>query len=129
MTRLFLLIASFSGMTAVILGAFGAHALKQRLPANLLHSYETAVQYQFWHALALLAVVLLLLQWPASRLLQATGWLFTLGIILFSGSLYLLSLTEVRQIGAISVGPITPMGGLCFIVGWFLLILAAWQNS
>ena len=129
MTRLFLLIASFSGMTAVILGAFGAHALKQRLPANLLHSYETAVQYQFWHALALLAVALLLLQWPASRLLQATGWLFTLGIILFSGSLYLLSLTEVRQIGAISVGPITPMGGLCFIVGWFLLILAAWQNS
>jgi len=129
MTRLFLLIASFSGMTAVIFGAFGAHALKQRLPANLLHSYETAVQYQFWHALALLAVALLLLQWPASRLLQATGWLFTLGIILFSGSLYILSLTEVRQIGAISIGPITPMGGLCFIVGWFLLMLAAWQNS
>jgi len=116
-------------MTAVIFGAFGAHALKQRLPANLLHSYETAVQYQFWHALALLAVALLLLQWPASRLLQATGWLFTLGIILFSGSLYILSLTEVRQIGAISIGPITPMGGLCFIVGWFLLMLAAWQNS
>ena len=128
MANPFLLAGSIYGMTAVILGAFGAHALKAKLDEPLLASYQTAVQYQFWHALALLAVGILVSLWPHSRILQTSGWLFITGTVLFSGSLYLLSLSNLRQLGFLNIGVITPLGGLCLITGWLALCLAVWRN-
>ena len=129
MTHVFLLMGAIFGMLAVAFGAFGAHALKSRLTVELLNSYQTAVQYQFWHALALLAVGLLVLQLNPSRLLQSSGWLFFLGTLMFSGSIYLLTLTNIRHIGALNIGILTPIGGLSLMLGWLLLILALWRNQ
>lgn len=122
MPRLFLTLAAFSGLLAVVLGAFGAHGLKQRLPADLMAVYQTGVQYHFWHTLALLGVGILLLQGVQGKLLVASGWLFAAGIVLFSGSLYVLAISGVRWLGAI-----TPIGGVLWIVGWACLALAAWR--
>jgi uncharacterized membrane protein YgdD (TMEM256/DUF423 family) len=112
----FLVIAAFSGFLAVALGAFGAHALKGRLPPDLMTVYQTAVQYQFYHTLALLGVAVLLLQFPRHSLLVAGGGFFALGLVLFSGSLYALSFSGMRWLGAI-----TPLGGLAFMLGWLAL--------
>lgn len=120
MAKIFLTLASVSGMLAVMFGAFGAHALKNRLDDYALGVFDTAVQYQFYHSLALLAVGLLALQHPPTVLLKSSGWLFVTGILIFSGSLYILSLTGVRWLGAI-----TPLGGLAFIAGWACLIAVA----
>ncbi len=122
MAKLFLTLASLSAMTAVIFGAFGAHALKERLDDYSLGVFETAVQYHFYHSLALLAVGILALQLPAHSLLKSSGWLFFLGIIVFSGSLYILSMTGVKWLGAI-----TPLGGLAFIAGWACLAAFSWK--
>jgi len=105
---------------AVILGAFGAHALKTRLPPDLLEVYHTAVQYHFWHALGVLAVGLAMQQLPDAGWLRAAGWLLTAGVVLFCGSLYLLALTGARWLGAV-----TPLGGVAFILGWLALAVAA----
>ncbi|MCY1357930.1 hypothetical protein D9M68_308740 [compost metagenome] len=120
MLRTFLLLAAFFGFTAVALGAFAAHGLKSELDANMLAVFQTGVHYQMVHALALLAVVLLGLQAPGKALLAAGG-LFVLGILLFSGSLYLLTLTSTRGLGIV-----TPFGGLAFLGGWLSLGIAAW---
>jgi len=120
--QLFISLAALSGFLAVGFGAFGAHALRTRLDESALAVYQTAVQYHFYHSLALLGVGLFCLWQPQSRLLVSSGWAFALGILVFSGSLYLLSLTGIRWLGAI-----TPIGGLAFMVGWFLLFLAAWR--
>lgn len=122
MAKLFLTLASLSGMTAVIFGAFGAHALKNRLDAYSLGVFETAVQYHFYHSLALLAVGVIALQQPQTVLLKSSGWLFVLGIVVFSGSLYVLSMTGVKWLGAI-----TPLGGLAFIAGWACLATVSWK--
>jgi uncharacterized membrane protein YgdD (TMEM256/DUF423 family) len=122
MAKLFLTLASLSGLLAVAFGAFGAHALKHRLDDYARGVYETAVQYHFYHSLALLAVGLLALSHPQVALLRSSGWLFLLGMVIFSGSLYLLSLTGVRWLGAV-----TPIGGLAFIAGWGCLAAAAWK--
>ena len=122
MGRLFITIAASSGLLAVALGAFGAHALKNRLDDYALGVYHTAVEYQFYHTLALLAVGLLSLWYPQSQLLRASGVGFTAGIVIFSGSLYLLAFTGIRVLGAI-----TPIGGVAFIVAWICLALAAWR--
>lgn len=106
-------------MLAVLLGAFGAHALRAKLSPDLLGIYQTAVQYHFWHALGLLAIGLLAAQLPASLSLRWAGWLMVAGIVLFSGSLYLLATTGVRWLGAV-----TPLGGTAFIAGWALLAIA-----
>jgi uncharacterized membrane protein YgdD (TMEM256/DUF423 family) len=121
MARWFIVLAAFSGMLAVGLGAFGAHALKTRLDETALSVYQTAVQYQFYHSLALLGVGLFCLWQPQSRLLLASGIAFLAGTLVFSGSLYLLSFTGIRWLGAI-----TPIGGLAFMAGWLLLLLSAW---
>ncbi len=113
MAQTFLTLASLSGLLAVALGAFGAHALKTRLDAYALTVYETAVQYQFYHSLALLAVALYLMHQPQAALARSAGWLFVAGMVLFSGSLYVLAFSGVKWLGAI-----TPLGGLCFIAGW-----------
>ena len=93
MAKLFITLASLSGMMAVMLGAFGAHALKAKLDAYSLGIFETAVQYHFYHSVALLAVGILALSQPQTALLKSSGWLFLFGILVFSGSLYLLSIT------------------------------------
>ena len=129
MAKLFIQLAAFSGALAVMIGAFGAHALKARLTPELLSVYETGVQYHFWHTLVLLAVGLLALQLPDSRALIASGIAFIVGIILFSGSLYLLASTDIRHLGFMPVGLITPCGGMSFIVGWLLLLISSFKIS
>ena len=116
--RLFLLIGAAYGLLGVAFGAFGAHALRSRLTPELLAVYHTGVEYQFYHAFALLAVGLLMLLRPAPALPLAGGC-FALGVLLFSGSLYLLALSGLRWLGAV-----TPLGGLLFLAGWGALIRA-----
>jgi uncharacterized membrane protein YgdD (TMEM256/DUF423 family) len=122
MARYFITLAAFSGLLVVALGAFGAHALKNRLDEYALSVYQTAVQYHFFHSLALLGVGLLCLWHPQSALLRVSGGAFLAGILVFSGSLYLLSFSGLRWLGAI-----TPLGGLAFMVGWACLALASWR--
>src|SRR5689334_1538034 len=116
MDKTFLLIGALAGFLAVAFGAFGAHALRGRLSPEMLVVFETAVRYQMYHALAILAVGLVLAR-LGGWLFTAAGWLFTAGIVLFSGSLYALALTGVTTLGAI-----TPLGGLAFLAGWACLI-------
>lgn len=122
MAKVFITLASLSGMLAVALGAFGAHALKNRLDEYALGIFQTAVQYHFYHSLALLMVGILCVTHPNMALLRSSGWLFALGILLFSGSLYVLSLSGLRWLGAV-----TPLGGLAFIAGWGCLTAASWK--
>ncbi|MCE7863541.1 MAG: DUF423 domain-containing protein [Bacteroidetes bacterium CHB5] len=115
--------AGIMGLLAVALGAFGAHALKSTLVTNnRLDVYELAVQYQFYHTLALLGIGLLMLT-RESRLLRTASMFMILGIFLFSGSLYILALTNISTLGMI-----TPVGGVCFIAGWACLVGAALRN-
>lgn len=115
--------AAVSALLGVALGAFGAHAIRDRLPADLLAIYETGVRYHFYHALGLFAAAYAAGRWPESPA-GAAGWLFIGGIVLFSGSLYLLSMTGVRWLGAI-----TPLGGAAFIAGWAVLAWTALRSA
>jgi uncharacterized membrane protein YgdD (TMEM256/DUF423 family) len=124
MGRLFFIVAGASGGLSVLLGAFGAHVLKARLEPSLLMVFETGVRYQMYHTLALLAVGIALNRRMNGRLLAQAGWWFMAGIVLFSGSLYLLTFTGLRWLGII-----TPIGGLAFMGGWLWLALAAWKNK
>ncbi|MGA8259569.1 MAG: DUF423 domain-containing protein [Arenicellales bacterium] len=117
--RLLLFLGGANAALAVILGAFGAHVLKARLSPGMLEIYHTAVQYHVFHALGLLAVGFAAAWIPASALLKWSGWLMLAGIVLFSGSLYLLSLTGQRWLGAV-----TPFGGVAFIAAWVLFCIA-----
>jgi len=121
MLRSFLILAAFFGFTGVALGAFAAHGLKNRLTPDYLAIFHTGVTYQLVHALAIFGVAVLAAHLPG-RLVGWAGGLFALGILLFSGSLYLLTLTGVSKLGII-----TPFGGLCFLAGWLCLGLAAWR--
>ena len=122
MTRLFLLSGSVFGFLSVALGAFAAHALKEKLDAYSLGVFQTGVQYQFFHALALLLVGLLS-HTVNPEGFKAAGFSFLFGIVVFSGSLYLLAFTGVKWLGAI-----TPIGGLGFLVGWVALFLSVLKN-
>ena len=122
MGRLFLILGSLSGLATVILGAFGAHALEGQLSAQQLTWWHKAVNYQGLHSLALLATGLLALIVAPSAALKWAGGLFLAGILLFSGSLYALSLSGIRGLGML-----TPFGGLAFIAGWAALAIAAWR--
>ena len=119
MDRTFLLIGAVAGFTGVTLGAFGAHALRGRLSPEMLIVFETGVRYQMYHALAIIATGLIAAR-MGGWLIVAAGWLFTAGIVLFSGSLYLLAFTGVTILGAI-----TPIGGVAFLLGWACLAMAA----
>ena len=123
MLRGFLMLAAFFGFTGVALGAFAAHGLKNRLTPEYLAIFHTGVTYQLVHTLALLGIALLATQ-VQGRLITWAGASFAIGILLFSGSLYLLTLTGVSKLGII-----TPCGGLAFLVGWLCLGLAAWRLS
>ena len=116
MSRIFLSLGAVNAFLCVGLGAFGAHGLKQRLSADMLAVYQTGVQYHFYHALGLIAVGLILLHYPESKPVALSGWLMLTGIVLFSVSLYALSLTGVRGLGVI-----TPFGGVAFLSAWALL--------
>lgn len=117
-----LAVASISGLLCVTLGAIGAHALKELLSENMLHAWEKGVQYQFYHTLALLFSGMVLKTEPSKKL-KMVSLFFVAGIILFSGSLYLLALTSINQHPWNWLGPVTPIGGLCFMLGWLFLIL------
>lgn len=114
----FLLLSTLSAFFAVAFGAFGAHGLKAILSPEMLTVYKTAVTYQMWHALGLGLIAVLSQLNKTSRLLNYAGWLMFAGILLFSGSLYALSLSGLKWLGMI-----TPLGGLCFLAAWLLLIL------
>lgn len=122
MGRVYLSLGALFGLTGVALGAFAAHGLKGRLTPAHLDAFQTAVHYQQIHALALL-VVALLAQRTGNRLLDAAALLFSTGIVLFSGSLYLMTLVGWK------LGPVTPLGGVLFMLGWACLGLAAWRRN
>ena len=111
--KLFLVLGSLFALAAVVIGAFGAHGLKARLPAEMLAVYQTGVQYHFYHALGLVLVGRALGHLPDSAALRAAGWLMAAGIVLFAGSLYALALSSEKGLGAIA-----PVGGAAFILGW-----------
>lgn len=123
MDKMFFLLGSGLAGLSVALGAFGAHGLKRLVAADLLANWETAARYQMYHALALLAVAWALSHWPGqAKLLAAGGWFFMAGVVLFSGSLYLMVLSGMKWLGAI-----TPLGGVAFVAGWLCLIVAVWR--
>ena len=121
MTKPFFIIASIIGFIGVALGAFGAHALKDRLSGQMLETFETGVRYQMYHTFALFVVAWALTQWKSSYL-NYSGWLFIAGIVIFSGSLYILSITGQRGWGAV-----TPIGGLALLLGWLSLVLGVYK--
>ncbi len=116
----FIITGAFFGMLAIIFGAFGAHALKKILSENQLKSFETGIKYQMYHA-----IVLLLLGFNFQFSTSAMYWCFTLGVLLFSFSIYGLVLSDAKGKKLKFLGPITPIGGLLFVIGWLLLILKA----
>lgn len=128
MNKRIILTASFFGLVAVILGAFGAHGLEDKITDNDLEAWGTAVDYQFYHTLALL--FLSTFSRAKNTYIRFSFITFTLGILLFSGSLYVLSTREITGFGAVDIlGPVTPVGGLCFILGWVGLFVATIKNK
>jgi uncharacterized membrane protein YgdD (TMEM256/DUF423 family) len=121
--RLWLILGAASAFLSVAAGAFGAHALRTRLPPDMQTIFETGARYHMYHSLGLIAVGLLAHLRP-SPLLNGAGWALVVGIVLFSGSLYALALSGIRVLGAI-----TPLGGVGFLVGWVLFALAAWRQG
>ena len=118
--RLLLASGAAAALLAVALGAFGAHALRSRLSPEMLVVWHTGIEYHVFHALGLLAVGIVAIQLPGSALLRWSGWLMLAGIVLFSGSLYLLALSGERWLGAV-----TPVGGILFLAAWALFVTAA----
>jgi uncharacterized membrane protein YgdD (TMEM256/DUF423 family) len=118
--KIFLVLGAINAFLAVALGAFGAHGLEGKLEPKYLETWKTGVTYQMFHATGLLIIAVLLGKLPANSLLTWSGWLMFIGIILFSGSLYVLSVTKISILGAI-----TPLGGVAFLAAWVLLIVAA----
>lgn len=123
MAKCFLILSSIFGFLSVALGAFGAHALKQKFNDYQMGIFQTGVQYQFFHTLALFLVGVLFLKSPEVSLLKYAGYAFTFGIVIFSGSLYLLAATQVKVLGAI-----TPIGGVSFLIGWAILGVAVYKS-
>lgn len=124
MQKLFLFTGSIAMALAVILGAFGAHALKDKLAEDLFEIFQTGVTYHFYHAIGILIVGVSAWFLPDTWYLRWSGWLMIGGIVIFSGSLYLLSLSGMRWLGAV-----TPIGGLCFIAAWVLLSIAVLKTQ
>ncbi len=123
MPKLWFITGCLMGALGVAVGAFGAHSLRQRVSADLLTVFETGVRYQMYHAFGLLAVAFASDRWSQTNF-NLAGWLFLIGILLFSGSLYLLCLSGMKVLGAI-----TPLGGLCFLAAWVLLAWGVWKSQ
>lgn len=128
MRKTFFRAGTLLGLTAVMIGAFGAHGLKEHLTPEQLTSFETGVRYQFYHALALLFLFVLMYK-RKNNLINYSGYLFIAGTILFSGSIYLLGLRNVMGFSASWLGPITPIGGSLLIIGWLLLFLSSFRDN
>lgn len=129
MHKIFLSIGALLGGIAVALGAFGAHGLKKIVPPDTVNTFQTGVQYQMYHALALMAVAIAFERFPNKLVLWA-GITFCIGILLFSGSLYLLTILKAsNKVGLEGVGIITPIGGLFFIIGWLLLFAGVMRTG
>jgi len=124
MQAIFLFLAAVSGLTGVAMGAFGAHGLKNILSAEMLAVYKTAVDYQMWHALGLGLIAVFRQQSPDAQYLKWAGWLMFSGIVLFSGSLYLLSILSIKWLGMI-----TPIGGVCFLLAWVFVAIFAYKPT
>lgn len=125
MDRIFFIIGSLLAGLAVLLGAFGAHGLKDLVAPELIDTWEKAACYQMYHALAIFLLAWAITHWPEqANLWSLGGWLFLAGAALFSGSLYLLVLSGVKWLGAV-----TPLGGVAFGVGWLCLLIAAWRTG
>ncbi|MBL0309045.1 MAG: DUF423 domain-containing protein [Bacteroidetes bacterium] len=124
MQKTILIAASLAGMTAVVLGAFGAHGLRSLISPEHLFMWEKGVQYQFYHAITLF-LCFLFLRKEDSKAIRNAFWCFMIGILFFSGSLYLLATREITQIPVVILGPVTPIGGLFFIAGWSLILWEA----
>jgi uncharacterized membrane protein YgdD (TMEM256/DUF423 family) len=124
MKSVFLFLGSFSAFMGVVLGAFGAHALKTTLNAEALAIYQTGITYQMWHALGLVGIACLHHQMPDSKLIPWAGWLMFIGILLFSGSLCLLAILNLHWLGMI-----TPIGGTCFLIAWLLVSFSATKKK
>lgn len=123
MVQIFISVAAFLGGLSVAAGAFASHALREKLSERAIEIFETGARYQMYHALALLLVALLLSRAEAAQsILMASGIAFIVGVVMFSGSLYTLSLTNIKWLGAIA-----PLGGAAFIIGWSCLAVAAWS--
>ena len=118
--KTFVLLGAINAFLSVALGAFGAHGLEGKIPDRYFEIWKTGVQYQMFHALGLFVVGLMLGKFPNINLLTAAGWIMFIGIVLFSGSLYVLSLTQIKPLGAI-----TPFGGVAFLIAWVLIGYAA----
>ena len=117
------LFATIGGALAVVLGAFGSHCLRGRIEERLLETFQTAVEYQMYHCLVLMMVAVLMREWGSSVALEIASSAFILGVLLFSGSLYGLVLMHMKWLG-----PVTPVGGLCLIVGWIALVYSGFQS-
>ena len=129
MSKRFIRYAAILGALSVALGAFGAHALKKLVEADVVATFETGVRYQFYHTFALLAIGILYRRMP-TKIMEWAGILFISGIVLFSGSLYLLTyLNATETVGLKGVGAITPLGGLCFVAGWICLFIQSLKPS
>ena len=124
MQSVFLFLSAVCGLTGVAMGAFGAHGLKAVLTTEMLAVYKTAVDYQMWHALGLGLIAIFRQQAPESALLKWAGWLMFDGIILFSGSLYLLAILNAKWLGMI-----TPLGGVAFLSAWLCVIVFAYKST
>ena len=123
MPKFFLLMGAVNTFICIALGAFGAHGLKNVLTPEMLTIFHTGLQYHIYHALGLLFVGMLLLHFAKSRLMELAGWFMLLGIVLFSVSLYVMTLADVREIGMI-----TPFGGLSYMLAWLILSVAIWKD-
>lgn len=123
MAKAFFLSGLGLGMLAVVLGAFGAHGLKSQVSEQMLTNYQTGVQYHFYHALALILLALFITVKGEAVMLGWSGSLFLAGILIFSGSLYLMAITNAKWLGAI-----TPIGGLAFIAGWLVWLIHVWKQ-
>ena len=124
MSKLFLILGSINAATAVTMGAFGAHSLKTKISEDMLSVFQTAVQYHFYHSLGLMIIGLLTIYLKPAKHLEIAGWIMFTGIILFSGSLYILSTTSARWLGII-----TPIGGIAFIISWIFIAITVWKWS
>jgi uncharacterized membrane protein YgdD (TMEM256/DUF423 family) len=122
--KIFVLLGSLSAFLGVALGAFGAHGLKARVTPEMLTVWQTGVQYHLAHALGLVLIGILCELMPGVSLVRSAGWMLLAGSVLFSGSLYIMVLSDIRALGMI-----TPLGGVAFLIGWLLLAIAAWQRA
>ncbi|TRZ36649.1 DUF423 domain-containing protein [Niallia circulans] len=118
--KIFIIIGAISALLSVAIGAFGSHGLEGKIPEKYLEIWKTGVQYQMFHSMGLLIVGILMSKFPENSLLPWAGWLMLAGIVFFAGSLYVLAITQVGILGAI-----TPIGGVAFIAAWLLIVIAA----